>query len=229
MRPPFHALPAASLARLRVLSERPPILTAPDLLSSDECALLLQKAQRGATPLRRQSFDAPDGSHGERTSTGCVVRNDEVPTLRARFAALAGVHQSQLQPLKLSRYGRDERFDMHTDAIRGDLRGEAPSPDDWWADGPRGKHGVPGAPFTGCNRILTIFVYLRSVARGGRTRWRWTEHDEAVGGSVGSSWYDAPRPGSGRTDVLRGSGTEVSASSALSESAAIGSPNRLMR
>ena len=196
MRPPFHSLPASSLRRLTILSERPPICTARGLLSEDECARLIAKASQGP-PLQPQTFDT---AGGERTSTGCVLRNEEIPTLRERFASLVGVSLEQLQPLKVSRYLPGERFDVHTDAIRGDLRDAPADADDWWADGMRASHGVPGAPVSGCNRMATIFVYLNSVARGGRTRWRWTEHD--------LSFYEAPRPGHGRIDV-GGAGAEI--------------------
>ena len=206
MRPPFHALPSVSFSRLRILSERPPILLAPNLLSCEECHRLREKAS--ARPLGAQSFDEAQGS-GKRTSSGCVMRDDEVPTIRKRFADLAGVALSQLQPLKVSRYVAGQRFDIHTDAWRGDLRGQPAADDDYWADRQRAEHGVPGAPIRGVNRMLTIFVYLSDVTRGGRTRWRWTDHDRALGGTLGGSFYDAPTPGSGRTDVKAGSGDEV--------------------
>ena len=38
---------------------------------------------------------------------------------------------------------------------------------------------------------------------------RWTDHDEAVGGSHGRAFYDAPGAGDGVTDVANGSGAEV--------------------
>ena len=160
-------------------------------------------------PLTPQTFDTAQG-RGQRTSTGCVMRNEEVPTLRERFANLVGVALSQLQPMKISRYRRGDRFDIHTDAIRGDLRDEQPTVDDWWADRQRSVRGVVGAPFAGCNRVATLFVYLNSVSHGGRTRWRWTDHDAAVGGSLGATFYDTPRVGAGRTDPRAGSGREVS-------------------
>jgi hypothetical protein len=56
------------------------------------------------------------------------------------------------------------------------------------------------APFA-CHGHRTIFVYLNDVATGGRTRWRWTEHDR--------TFYDAPRPSDGRVDLLHGAGDEV--------------------
>jgi hypothetical protein len=60
------------------------------------------------------------------------------------------------------------------------------------------------------NRIMTIFVYLNDVRNGGRTRWRWTNHDSAIGGEHGTRFYDRPDCGNGRTAVEEGSGVEVS-------------------
>ena len=70
-------------------------------------------------------------------------------------------------------------------------------------------HGVPGAPIPGVNRMVTIFIYLNDVKRGGRTRWRWLQHDAGRRGSR-DDFYERPGPGSGRTDVERGAGPEVS-------------------
>ena len=207
MRPPFLALPSKSLSKLRVLSERPPILAIPQLLTQQECDRLIAKAA-GSMLLKQQGFD-DETTHGQRTSCGVVVRNEEVPTLRSRFAELAGVELAQLQPLKISRYMPGQRFDMHTDAIRGDARGAPLNPDDYWDDLSRASHGVIGAPISGCNRIATIFAYLNTVGDGGRTRWRWTQYDACSGGSLHDSFYSDPGPGHGRTDVLNGSGPEV--------------------
>jgi len=185
--------------------ERPYIFTVPDLFSADECARL--RAKVGGS-LRPQSFD--DAVPRQRSSHGTTVRHEEVPTLRSRLAKLAGVSLGQLQPLKVSRYRRGERFDIHTDAVRGDLRGASASDDDWWADRARVEHGVVGAPIAGVNRIITIFVYLNTVGEGGRTRWRWTRHDDAIGGDHGERFYERPSNGAGRTAIEEGSGVDVS-------------------
>lgn len=187
--------------RLQALHEQPDIYSVASLLSGDECQRLIAKA-RSAGALERQSYD--DAGGGARTSRGVVLRNEECAGLRGRFAELAGVQLSQLQPLKVSRYVRGERFDIHTDAIRGNLRGAPPEPDDWFADRARARHGVVGAPFSGANRILTLFVYLNDVSRGGRTRWRWLDHDGS-----GGAFYVAPGPGAGVTDTENGVGETV--------------------
>jgi len=190
---------------LRLVHEKPFIFVLPNFFSADECAALRAKAD-GA--MRRQGFDDTEARvTGSRTSSGCTLRNEEVCGLRQRMAALTGVTEEQMQPLKVSRYERGQRFDIHTDAWRGDLRGRPADPADWWADRQRMRWGVPGARIPGVNRIATVFVYLNTVLRGGRTRWRWLDYQ---GRGRAAAWYEAPRPGSGRTDIARGSGPEVS-------------------
>ena len=158
-----------------------------------------------------QGFDNTDARiTGARTSAGCTLQNGEVSRLRQRIAGLTHLSEAHMQPLKVSRYQTGQRFDIHTDAWRGDLRGRRPPPSDFWADRARAKRGVPGAAIPGVNRIVTVFVYLNTVLRGGRTRWRWLDHDARDGGGEGAAFYDRPRPGSGRTDIARGSGPELS-------------------
>jgi hypothetical protein len=214
MRPPLSAYHRAarvihqidtSHPRLQCVHERPFIFRIPSFLSAAECAALRAKAATGLDP---QGFD--DAAGRSRTSTGCALRNEEVPTLRKRLASLASVSEAQMQPLKVSRYAGGERFDIHTDAWRGDLRGHPPRRDDWWADRARREHGVPGAPIPGVNRMVTIFIYLNNVARGGRTRWRWLQHDAKNSHGPRDDFYERPGPGSGRTDVERGAGPDVS-------------------
>ena len=127
-----------------LVHERPYIFVVPNLFSADECARLRAKAEGALAP---QTFD--DAVPRQRSSHGTTVRHQEVPTLRARLAALANVSLSQLQPLKVSRYREGERFDIHTDAIRGALDGTDAEEDDWWGDRARIEHGVVGAPISG--------------------------------------------------------------------------------
>ena len=79
--------------RLKLIHERPFLFLIPDFLTLTECAALRAKAQPALMP---QSFDDEAVTH-KRTSNGCTLRNEEVPTLRDRFARLANVAHSQLQ------------------------------------------------------------------------------------------------------------------------------------
>ena len=159
--------------RLQLVHERPFIFLVPGFFSSAECAALRSKAASSSI-LHPQGFDNTDArTTGARTSAGCTFQNDEVSQLRQRIADLTNLPEDHMQPLKVSRYQAGQRFDIHTDAWRGDLRGRRPPPSDFWADRARAKRGVPGAAIPGVNRIVTVFVYLNTVLRGGRTRWRW--------------------------------------------------------
>lgn len=203
----FHRV-NLSLPGLELVHSEPYIFVHRQFLSKAECAALREKA---AATLAPQTFDN-DATAGVRTSRGCVARSEEVASLRQRLAGLASVELGQLQPLKISRYEEGARFDIHTDAWRGDLQGAPPDPDDWWADRARLEYGVRGAPISGVNRIVTIFVYLTTCVRGGRTRWRWTDYDAALGGNHGRAFYEQPGPGTGATDVAGGSGAGFSIS-----------------
>ena len=197
---------------LQLVHEKPFIFLVPGFFSPAECAALRAKAALSSS-MRQQGFDNTDARvTGARTSSGCTLRNDEVSGLRRRIARLTNLSEDHMQPLKVSRYRAGQRFDMHTDAWRGDLRGRRPARGDWWADRQRARRGVPGAAIPGVNRIVTVFVYLNSVLRGGRTRWRWLDYDARAGGGAGRAFYEAPRPGTGRTDMERGSGPELSVS-----------------
>ena len=89
-------------------------------------------------PLEVECEDA-HGLHAWQ-SVGCVARRDEVPALRRRLARLARVSEAQLQPLKISRYDRGQRFAEHCDAIDGN--GLVDEQSDYYADGPRVARGA---------------------------------------------------------------------------------------
>lgn len=112
------------------------------------------------------------------------MRPEEVAGLRERFAALASVDVDTLQPLKISRYDEGQHFAQHCDAVDG--AGQVDEESDYYADAARVSRGTRSCPFPGANRFITVFCYLNSVARGGRTRWRWI-------GSV-PDFYTTPGP-----------------------------------
>ena len=144
--------------RLQLVHERPFIFLVPGFFSSAECAALRSKAASSSI-LHPQGFDNTDArTTGARTSAGCTFQNGEVSQLRQRIADLTNLPEEHMQPLKVSRYQAGQRFDIHTDAWRGDLRGRRPPPSDFWADRARAKRGVPGAAIPGVNRIVTVFV-----------------------------------------------------------------------
>ena len=120
---------------------------------------------------------------GGRKSSGMQLHNEEVPRFRARIANLTGQHMEQLQPLKISRYERGDRFGAHSDAMPSGPVGADQT--DYYGDRERKTRGVKAVPHPGGNRFMTVFVYLSDVARGGRTRWRNLTYKPG--------FYDKPR------------------------------------
>ena len=142
--------------RLQLVHERPFIFLVPGFFSFAECAALRSKAA-SSSALLPQGFDNTDArTTGARTSAGCTLQNSEVRQLRQRIAQLTQLPEEHMQPMKVSRYRAGQRFDIHTDAWRGDLRGRRPPSGDFWGDRARAKRGVPGAAIPGVNRIVTV-------------------------------------------------------------------------
>lgn len=142
--------------QLQLVHERPFIFLVPGFFSSAECAALRSKAA-SSSALLPQGFDNTDArTTGARTSAGCTLQNSEVRQLRQRIAQLTQLPEEHMQPMKVSRYRAGQRFDIHTDAWRGDLRGRRPPSGDFWGDRARAKRGVPGAAIPGVNRIVTV-------------------------------------------------------------------------
>ena len=131
---------------LRQLTTKPPIVTQVDeLLTPAECAYLVQAA-------RDAGFQASEiQGRGEvrslRTSrTAYLPEGDPVvQCIKRRFATIAGMPASSLEPLQATSYARGERYKTHHDVPRdvGGRRLQAPTDDH-----------------------LRIFTSRRRVARG---------------------------------------------------------------
>ena len=80
------------------------------------------------------------------------TRHAEVPGLQARFSELLAMPTSNFEPLKVARYDRAQEFRHHYDCI---------------AEGC--AEGCEYCETPACNRVVTLFVYLRDCAAGGAT------------------------------------------------------------
>ena len=166
---------------LQLVHEQPYIFVVNSFLSPAECEVLKRKA-RGMTP--QQSFQPmPIDGFGVRSSRGRVLHVEETPLWRERVSRLTNTLEGQLEPLKVSMYGRGASFGMHEDSLLGP--GAGSDPKDWNGDRPRVAEGFAECPFPGANRICTLLVYLNTVESGGRTRWRWLKQD-------GGEFYSTP-------------------------------------
>jgi len=111
----FHHIDTA-FPGLQLVNEEPYIFLIRDFASADECAALVARMRGGAAAARPSDGDAlrTSTSDGDaRTSTSLFPREHDLGWLRARMARAAGVATRQLEPTKLSRYGRGGRFSKH--------------------------------------------------------------------------------------------------------------------
>lgn len=147
----FHHIDL-SYPGLQLVHEKPYIFVVNEFLNSAECELLLAKALSAKTQMTQQLVGESEAA--ARTSTGCVLHREEVAGLRRRIARLALVDETQLQPLKVSRYESGQRFAEHCDAVDGN--GAVDDENDYYADGPRAARGTRGCPHPGANRFVTV-------------------------------------------------------------------------
>ena len=97
----FHQI-SLDYPGLQLIHERPYIFIVNSFLSAEECRILMLKSQR-MLPQSSGMVGALARS-GSRQSQGCILHPEEVPRFRDRIQKLTRVDESQLQPLKLSRY-----------------------------------------------------------------------------------------------------------------------------
>jgi len=151
---------------VQLVHEEPYILVVDKFLSDWECDELVKKIIFSS-----EQKNSGSGAHGgapqrdadTRTSMSVVARNTEVAGIRKRLAKLANVDVRQLQPTKLTRYDTGQHFVEHTDATFNRMNM------DRFAE--RVAAGSVSAPRPYDDRIVTIFVYLNDVTKGGRTRF----------------------------------------------------------
>jgi len=160
---------------VQLVHEEPYILVVDKFLSDSECDELVKKIIFSS-----EQKNSGSGAHGgapqrdadTRTSMSVVARNTEVAGIRKRLAKLANVDVRQLQPTKLTRYDTGQHFAEHTDAVF-DGRNL-----DRFAE--RVAAGNVSGPRLYDDRIVTIFVYLNDVPKGGRTRFLSLGKDPCV-------------------------------------------------
>ena len=136
---------------LRALSEDPAIFAVDDLLDKETCEKLIAKA---APHMRQSLVQTNEGyvPNEARTSSDGTVDWSEVPSLHGIFSELLNMPVSHFEPLKVSRYEPGQCFKLHNDGLPGGSEVGLP---------------ICAAPF--CNRVVTLFVYLRDCADGGAT------------------------------------------------------------
>lgn len=121
----------------------------PDLLTQDDCELLINAIDRQLVP-----SSVTRGEAAYRTSRTCHLRDIDVELSRRIdrcLSDLLGVDPGFSEPLQGQCYGPGEYFKEHTDWF-------APGTDEF------AEHANPGG-----QRTWTVMVYLNTVERGGKT------------------------------------------------------------
>jgi len=140
---------------MRRLSQRPDLVAAQNLLSADECRLLMATARPRLERSRTIDAHGRRVEHPLRTSSDAgfepIDEDFALRLVQARMARLAGMEFTHSEPLIVLRYAPGESFSPHRDYI------------------------VPSAlamrqPEAG-NRIATVCAYLNDVEAGGATRF----------------------------------------------------------
>lgn len=135
---------------LRTISERPPVYTVENFLTSQECDALIRAAHEHMTP-------APvvGPGNGEvsvsRTSSTCYLAREDLPSVCTKVCALTGKPVDHLELPQVGRYRSGEFYKPHYDAF------DTASPD--------GRRFAAN----GGQRVATVLVYLNDVPNGGAT------------------------------------------------------------
>mmetsp|Transcript_124778 Transcript_124778/g.233379 ORF Transcript_124778/g.233379 Transcript_124778/m.233379 type:complete len:345 (+) Transcript_124778:39-1073(+) len=139
---------------LEKVFDEPAIYVVDDLLSAEMCEALIAKAEPRLRESRVQTLEGLSRSR-QRTSSEMTMGFEEVPGLQRKFSELLNMNASQLEPLKVTRYEAGQEFQAHLDCQ------------------PEGfENGTEYCQTPYCNRVVTLFVYLRDCDEGGATRFQ---------------------------------------------------------
>eukprot|EP00747_Dinoflagellata_sp_TGD_P157645 gnl/TRDRNA2_/TRDRNA2_177753_c0_seq7.p1 gnl/TRDRNA2_/TRDRNA2_177753_c0~~gnl/TRDRNA2_/TRDRNA2_177753_c0_seq7.p1 ORF type:complete len:473 (+),score=61.45 gnl/TRDRNA2_/TRDRNA2_177753_c0_seq7:72-1490(+) len=152
---------------LETLALRPPIFKILDILSDSEAQDIITYAKprfkdSSMIPMKFESGDAVD-----RTSVDYRPRPGETATLAAlesRIQAITRLPENYFEAAQILKYDTGGHYYAHYDA--SDLRFYSRDED-------MQKHH-----YGFFDRMLTLFVYLNTVPKGGETNFPWSDQDE---------------------------------------------------
>jgi prolyl 4-hydroxylase len=137
---------------MRYVSNRPRVLLIQDLLTPDECDLLIKTASE---KLFRSEVVPEPGSNSSavnsvRTSSQAWLDTEEEPvkTITERILNLTGFPKGSNEMLQILRYKLGQKYDAHEDYSDPKLYGPQTT-----------------------NRAVTVFLYLSDVEEGGETQF----------------------------------------------------------
>lgn len=131
---------------LQMIHINPDIFLVHNLLTPDECKLLIDKHQVKHWPSRLK------GDATNRRSLETRIPNNETTHLQHKFSQLLNIPTSHMEPLKVTKYDENNFFHLHGDGI-------TVSPD----------RIRTYSPHLYSNRVITTLVYLNDNHTGGET------------------------------------------------------------
>lgn len=143
--------------RVRVLASQqlPRVVVLADLLSAEECELLVATARpRLARSLTVQTLTGGDELNPDRTSDGMFFNRGESPLIariEARIAALVNWPVERGEGIQVLRYGPGAEYKPHYDYFDP------------------AERGTPALLNRGGQRVATLVMYLSEPVRGGAT------------------------------------------------------------
>ena len=143
--------------RVRVLASQqlPRVVVLADLLSAEECELLVAAARpRLARSLTVQTLTGGDELNPDRTSDGMFFNRGESPLIariEARIAALVNWPVERGEGIQVLRYGPGAEYKPHYDYFDP------------------AERGTPALLNRGGQRVATLVMYLNEPVRGGAT------------------------------------------------------------
>lgn len=147
---PFHAI-NRHYPGITILASDPEVLEIDNFLTGDECDRLIAKARPNLKPcVTKNPTTGAVEMDPDRTSTNANIPQCEIPTIVSKILHLANCDASRLEILQVLHYEKGQRFTPHTDGFRGP---------------------TTACGFENSGRLVTIFCYLNTVAKGGKTRF----------------------------------------------------------
>lgn len=143
--------------RVRILASQqlPRVVVLADLLSAEECSLLMEVARpRLARSLTVQTLTGGDELNPDRTSDGMFFSRGESPLMtriEARIAALVNWPVERGEGMQVLRYGPGAEYKPHYDYFDP------------------AEPGTPALLSRGGQRVGTLVMYLNEPVRGGAT------------------------------------------------------------
>eukprot|EP00980_Cylindrotheca_fusiformis_P030461 scaffold24860_cov122-Cylindrotheca_fusiformis.AAC.2 len=149
--PSFYSFPTREIPDLQVLHENPDIFAVPDFLTESECDRLVAKAKPHLIPcVTKNPNTGAVEQDPSRTSRNTNVPQVEVPTIVTKLSKLTHCEPDQLEVLQVLHYAPGQYFEPHTDGFTG---------------------LISACGFENSARLVTVFVYLNDVQKGGATRF----------------------------------------------------------